>query len=195
MIKVAIVGNIASGKSTVEQMILNKGYLVFDTDVLAHEILQDKAKIVKNIFKDFDILDENSSISRYKLGKIIFCNKEYKERLENIIYPDLKQRINDIFETNKDKKFIFISVPLLFEVGWESMFDKILFIQANDELRLLRLINRNNYTKSEAMSRIVSQKAQDGKMKKSDFIICNNDDIMLLQKQVDEFIILLEDVE
>ncbi|MBR2525353.1 dephospho-CoA kinase [bacterium] len=195
MLKIAIVGNIASGKSTVEKMLTDKGFCVFDTDKISHEILESKSGIVKNVFKNFDISDEEGNISRKKLGKIVFNNQKYKTELENIIYPDLKIKINNIFEQNCNEKFIFISIPLLFEVGWEDMFDKVLFIEANDDIRLLRLMQRNNLTANEAGIRMAAQNIQSEKIKKSDFIIRNNDDIMFLQKQIDEIIILLEDME
>ena len=75
MLKVAITGNIASGKSEVEKMLLNMGFKVADTDKINHFILiSDYSAIleIKNAFKDEDILDEGGSISREKLGKVVF---------------------------------------------------------------------------------------------------------------------------
>ena len=194
MLKIAIVGNIASGKSTVENFIKSKGYLVFDADKLSHELLITLKSEIITAFKDYDIL-ENNDISRKKLGNLVFANPKHKKNLENIIYPKLKSKLENIFEENKNQKFIFISIPLLFEVGWENLFDKIIFVKTDDKIRLKRLMVRNSLSKKEALLRINSQKPQDEKIAKSDFIICNNDDILTLQNKTDEIIILLEAME
>lgn len=194
MLKFAICGNIASGKSTVERILTEKGYKVFDTDKISHEILNNcKNKIIET-FKEFDIID-NNEISRKKLGDLVFNNIELKKNLENIIYPELRLELEQIFKNNSSEKFIFISIPLLYEVGWENLFDKILFVKADDDIRLKRLMLRNNLSKEDALKRIRSQLPQEEKLKKSDFIICNNGDIINLQKEIEEFIILLEDME
>ena len=78
-------------------------------------------------FKDYDIL-ENGRISRQKLGALVFDDKNLKEKLENIVHPEIKDRLKKIFEENKLEKYIFVSIPLLFEVGWRNLFDKILII-------------------------------------------------------------------
>lgn len=193
MLKVAIVGNIASGKSTLEEYLSTKGYSVYDTDKISHEILDASKMEVYEIFKEFDIFD-NGCLSRKKLAEIVFADKDKKQKLEDVIYPKLKQELLKIFD-NCGNNIVFISVPLLFEVGWQNLFDKIIFVQTNDEIRLKRLMERNSLSKEQAMQRINSQKSQDEKINKSDFIICNNDDITTLQKQTDEIIILLEDME
>ena len=194
MLKIAISGNIASGKSAVEKYMEEKGYTVFDTDKLSHEILNNSAKEVIDAFKNQDVT-ENGTVSRKKLGPIVFRNEQERIKLENIIYPKLKNKIEEIFEENKNKKFVFISIPLLFEVGWKNLFDKTIFVYADDNLRLERLIKRNSLSKEEALQRINSQKPQQDKIKKSDFNICNNDDIITLQNKINEIIILLEDME
>lgn len=193
MLKIAIVGNIASGKSTVEDYISSKGYSVYDTDKISHEILNYSKDEIKAAFCKYDIVEKNQ-LSRKKIAEIVFANKEEKQKLENIIYPKLKQELLNIF-SNSDKKFVFVSVPLLFEVGWQNLVDKIIFVKTDDDIRLSRLMKRNNLTKEQAMLRINSQKPQEDKVMHSDFIICNNDDIISLQKQIDEIIILLEDME
>lgn len=192
MISIAIVGNIASGKSTVENVLRRKGYKVFDSDIIAHEVLDDLSEKILEAFKDYDI-SENGKISRQKLGALVFDDKNLKEKLENIVHPEIKDRLKKIFEENKLEKYIFVSIPLLFEVGWRNLFDKILFIYTEDKIRLNRLMQRNNFTKDEALARIKSQLPQEEKVKVSDFIINNNHSIDVLQKYIERFIIQLED--
>lgn len=194
MLKFAIVGNIASGKSTAEKFLIEKGFKVFDTDKLSHKILEEFSNKIIEAFQEFDILEENK-ISRKKLGNLVFQNKNLKTKLENIIYPKLKEKLLEIFEENKNEKFIFISIPLLFEVNWQDLFDKILFIQTNDDIRLKRLMERNSFTKKEALERISAQIPQENKIKMSDFIICNNETRKELQNQLESFIIRLEEME
>lgn len=194
MLKFAIVGNIASGKSAVENELMQKGFKVFDTDKLSHSILENSKDEVIQEFDGLDVV-ENGQISRAKLGKIVFNNKNLKEKLENIIYPKLKDKILKIFDENSSEKFIFISIPLLFEVGWQNLFDKILFVKTDEEIRLNRLMKRNSYSKDEAMARILAQIPQEEKIKKSDFIICNNGTLEMLQNEIERFIIQLEEME
>lgn len=194
MLKFAIVGNIASGKSTAENFLIEKGFKVFDTDKLSHKILEEFSNKIIEEFQEFDILEENK-ISRKKLGNLVFQNKNLKTKLENIIYPKLKEKLLEIFEENKNEKFVFISIPLLFEVNWQDLFDKILFIQTNDDIRLQRLMERNSFTKKEALERISAQIPQENKIKMSDFIICNNGTRKELQNQLESFIIRLEEME
>ena len=117
MIKVAITGNIASGKSCVEEYLKQLGYKLVDADKINHEILNtDKTTIKKiiQIFDEYDITDENNSISREKLGKIVFDNKEKLKELESILHKEISNKINAFFEENKKEKIVFVSAALLF---------------------------------------------------------------------------------
>ena len=186
MIRVAIVGNIASGKSQVENILLDLGYKVADTDKINHEILNTDIETIneiKNTFSNDDIL-ENNTISREKLGKIVFSNKEKKEQLESILHKRIYEKVEEFFKENKNEKVVFVSIPLLFETKQEKTFDKIIFISADKETRLKRLIERNNYTKEYALTRINSQMDEEEKIKKSDFVINNNSDLNDLEQSV-----------
>ena len=171
MKKIAITGNIASGKSQAGNILKKMGYQVFDTDDSAHNILDNSLEVIK-AFKDYDIL-EDSKISRKKLGNIVFNNKDLKTKLENIIHPLVKQEINKLFKEYSQEKYVFIIIPLLFEANMQDLFDEIILIYCNDSLRLERLMNRNNLTKEEAQLRIDSQLSQDEKASKCNHIIKN----------------------
>lgn len=186
MIRVAIVGNIASGKSQVEKILLDLGYKVADTDKINHEILNTDIETINEIkttFSNDDII-ENNSISREKLGKIVFSNKEKKEQLESILHKRIYDKVKEFFKENKNEKLVFVAIPLLFETKQEKTFDKIIFISADKETRLKRLIERNNYTKEYALTRINSQMDEKEKIKKSDYVIKNDSSIEELEKRI-----------
>ena len=185
MIKVAITGNIASGKSEVENKIRDLGYLVFDADKIAHSCLINNKDIIVDTFGSEILL--NGEISREKLGNIVFNDMEKLQKLNNIIHPEVIKEINTLFEHYKDEHYLFVSVPLLFEAKMENMFDRIIFVYANDTIRLERLMKRNNLSKTDALKRINSQQSQTDKMTKSDFIVKNEGSLEDLELQVNKF--------
>lgn len=187
MLKVAITGNIASGKSLVEKFLIKSGFKVIDSDIIVHQILEfdkDTIKKIKELFSSDDILDEKGNISRDKLGKVVFSNIKKKNALEQIIHIKVKEKIDNFFELNKEERFVFVSVPLLFEANFDKFFDKIIFISAPEDIRLCRLINRNNYSIEYAKKRIKSQECENEKIKKSDFVIYNKSDLKTLEEQI-----------
>ena len=185
MRKIALTGNIASGKSTVKNILIKKGYKVLDTDDIAHKLLDKKSEIIISTFANYDIT-ENGKISRQKLAKIVFNNTNLRQKLENIIHPLIKIKIEDFFKANLDESIVFVEIPLVFEAGMQDLFDEILFIACDDEIRLKRLILRNNITKQEAENRINSQISQQEKISKSNFVIYNNSTVQDLENELNE---------
>lgn len=176
MIKFALCGNIASGKSTVQKLLENQGYIVLDTDKVAHELLTVNNSELFLEFKKFDVF-ENGEFSREKLGKLVFTNKEIKQKLENILHPQIREKIKEFFEQNQNEKYLFVGIPLLFEANMTDLFDKIIFIYADDDIRLKRLLLRNGYSVEYAKARLNSQMRQEEKTQKSDYVINNNGSI------------------
>ena len=176
MIKFALCGNIASGKSTVQKLLENQGYRVLDTDKVAHELLTVNNSELFLEFKKFDVF-ENGEFSREKLGKLVFTNKEIKQKLENILHPQIREKIKEFFEQNQNEKYLFVGIPLLFEADMTDLFDKIVFIYADDDIRLKRLSLRNGYSVEYAKARLNSQMRQEEKTQKSDYVINNNGSI------------------
>lgn len=186
MLKIAITGNIASGKSAVQNILENRGYKVLDTDQIGHKLL-DTMPAIKDAFKDVDVF-ENGVISRDKLGRLIFSNPEHKKTLEEIIHPAIKEEILKFFCQNKNETLVFVGIPLLFESDMRDIFDKALLIYTDDEVRLQRLLSRNHYSLGYAKQRLQSQMPQDDKINLCDFVIYNNGTISELETSVKDFL-------
>ncbi len=181
MLKIAIVGNIASGKSTVENIIEQNGFKVYDTDKIAHQILAFNED-VKKIF---------GTNERKEIAKVVFANPDKLKLLESIIHPLVKLELEKIF--SNEFNIVFVSVPQLFESGLDVMFDKIIYITSEKSIRLARLMQRNNLSKEEALIRIEAQ-SETGKREKSDFIIENNGTVKELENNTLDIIRLISEL-
>lgn len=167
MKRIAIVGNIASGKSRAEHIISGAGYKTLCTDMVVH-ILYTKPEVQDKIYDIFETID------RHEISSVVFSDNAKKQELEAILHPLVKDEIIDFFEKNKEEKLVFVAVPLLFEAKMEDLFDYIIFISADEKIRLNRLMARNKISEKEAKERINAQKPESEKISKSNFVVENN---------------------
>ena len=187
MKRIAICGNIASGKSTVQKILEEKGYKVLDTDEVSKKLLTVNNKELYDGFKTYDVF-EDGEFSRFKVAQLIFSDEDARLKIASIMHPQIAEEIKKFFEENKSEDFLFVGIPLLFEAKMETLFDKIIFVYTDDEIRLERLLKRNNYSIEHAKSRINSQMPQDDKVKLCDYVLNNNGDLNNLKISVDELL-------
>ena len=191
MIKLGLTGNIASGKSQAEKFFLSKNIPVIDADEVCRDLLANDLEIIetiKNMFADFDILTEGN-LDRKKLANVIYNNAKAKQELEKILHPSIIEKIKNFFDLHKSAPLVVASVPLLFEIQLEKMFDKILLISANEDIRLSRLMKRNNITKEFAQKMISAQIPEREKIDKSDFVVYNNENLEEFFSELDVFLL------
>ena len=196
---IGLTGGIGTGKSTVSQILKDRGFPVIDLDVISHEVIE-FSSVVEKIVQNFgrEVLDEdeagNCTISREKLGKIIFADKEKRLALNSIMHPEiLKVMHKKILECKSEKnKIIFVEVQLLFEVQWEKEFDYILLVATKRDMQVRRVLERDKRSEEEAWNIINSQMSLDEKREKSDFVIENDGNMDDLNKKVDKFLKSLE---
>ena len=195
---IGLTGGIGTGKSTVSQILKEKKFPVIDLDVISHEVIK-FPKVVEKIVENFgkEVLEYNNTgnwiVSREKLGRVIFGNREKRLILNSIMHPEILRIMREkILECKKENKIIFVEIQLLFEVQWEKEFDYILLVSAEKETQIKRILARDNRSKEEALSIINSQMSLDEKKKRSDYVIENDGNSQDLEKKVDDFLKKIE---
>ncbi len=144
MKKIAITGSVATGKSTVLNILKKMGFSTFSCDEVVKK-LYEKAYIQNKILKTLgkEILGENGKIDKKKILEKIIEDPLFKKKLEKIFHPLVKKALlNFIKKEEKKEKIIFAEVPLLFEVGWEDLFDEIWVISCDENLQKKRIAKK-----------------------------------------------------
>ena len=195
---IGLTGGIGTGKSTVSQILKEKKFPVIDLDIISHEVIK-FPKVVEKIVENFgkEVLEYNNTgnwiVSREKLGRVIFGNREKRLILNSVMHPEILRIMREkILECKKENKIIFVEIQLLFEVQWEKEFDYILLVSVEKETQIKRILFRDNRSKEEALSIINSQMSLDEKKKRSDYVIENDGNIQDLEKKVDDFLKKIE---
>ena len=134
---VGVTGGIATGKSTVTNYLKTKGYFVIDCDELVHDAYKIGSDVYNKIISLFN-LNKGFEIDRSEISKIVFYDKEKLRELEAIIHPYVFKQIDLELKKNNDK-IRFISMPLLFEVGYNELVDKVITVSVNKTTQKVNL--------------------------------------------------------
>jgi len=184
-----ITGSIASGKSTVVNLLKERGFSVIDADLIAHEQLEIcKGEIVREFGEQ--ILDEAGKIDRKKLGAIVFREPKKLKNLEQILHPKIKAEIlSQASQLERLEQVYFVDIPLFFEKKERyAEFKNVVVIYAPKELLLSRLMSRNALSLEDAKARAELQMDIEQKKKMAKFVIDNSNDRENLQLELEKFL-------
>lgn len=189
-----ITGGFGSGKTAVAQILRKRGFPVLDTDQLAHQAMETGKPAHEEIFKVFgeSVFASNRSINRKKIGELVFQNTSLRKKLEKILHPKVREAVaaNLLQFRASGVPIAFIEVPLLFETGWDKELknDGIITVFAEKEKQIERVLTHHQLTREEVIQRIAAQLPTDKKIKKSNFVIENNESLENLTLQVENLI-------
>lgn len=188
---IGLTGNSGTGKSTVSKIFSENGGFIIDADKIAHENMQPGGLSYNEIIETFGtaILSDNKEIDRKKLGEIVFTDKEELAKLNEISLKYILKKISDtidyVTKNPDDTKFIVVDAPLLIETGLNYIVNEVWVIRADYDIRVSRIMQRDNVTSDYAKKRLENQTSQEELTSYADVIIENNDiSIDELSKQV-----------
>ena len=184
---IGLTGGIASGKSTVVEMIKEVGYKVIDADQLVHD-MQAKGGRLYRALHDWlgeEILLPNGELNRPKLGQLIFSNEERRHRSAEIQGTIIREELAAQRDRlAKEEDVFFMDIPLLIENGYQDWFDQIWLVAVSPQVQRQRLMKRNHLSAEEAGMRIDSQMSLAEKLPYASLVIDNNGSIDDLKKKV-----------
>jgi dephospho-CoA kinase len=184
---IGLTGGIGSGKSTVAKMFAVLGCVVFNSDDAAkRSYFEDETRL-----QVINLLGKESYISKTELNRSYISSKIFSDpallhQLNAIIHPEVRKKFTQ-FVSENEGKIVVKETALLFEAGIDKEVDKIVLVAADDELRIARTMKRDGLGRGEVLSKIKSQLPQEEKIKRSDFVIYNNEKEFVITQALDIF--------
>ena len=187
--RIGLTGGIASGKSTVSNMLAQMGAVVVDTDKIAREVVMPGSEAMAAICRKFGsaVASPDGSLRRDALAKIVFADSQAREWLQALLHPIIRKRAEELAQQAEQDghKVVVFDVPLLFESGWDKFVDKIWTVYVPPALQRKRLALRDGLTEQEVATRMEAQWPIGEKVKRSDVVINNESDLAETLRQVE----------
>ncbi|HDE7925347.1 TPA: dephospho-CoA kinase [Staphylococcus aureus] len=188
---IGLTGGIASGKSTVSELLSVFGFKVVDADKAAREAVKKGSKglaQVREVFGD-EAIDENGEMNRRYMGDLVFNHPEKRLELNAIIHLIVR----DIMEEEKQEYLkqgynVIMDIPLLFENELENTVDEVWVVYTSESIQMDRLMQRNNLSLEDAKARVYSQISIDKKSRMADHVIDNLGDKLELKQNLERLL-------
>lgn len=189
---IGLTGGIASGKSTVSNMLKTKGFTIVDADIAARKVVEPGELAYEQIIEAFGegILLQDLTLDRKKLGSLIFADEALRMKLNSIVHPAVRAwmtREKDRAIEN-GKKTVFLDIPLLFESRLTYMVERTILVYVDEETQLKRLMARNGLSEKEAQMRIRAQMPLSEKKALADAVLDNNGSLEETKQQLEKIV-------
>ena len=185
---IGLTGGIAAGKSTVSEALREAGAVVIDADKVGHDAYRPGTETHAALVEAFgpQIVAEGGEIDRRALGAIVFADPAQRQRLQDIVWPRMKEMMRSQLEDQaaNGTDLAVIEAAVLFEAGWQDLMDEIWVVQVPEEVARERLIARNGLSAEDANARIRAQLSNDERARHAQVIIDNSGSIEHARKQV-----------
>lgn len=175
MTVIGLTGGSGSGKTAIASLLQKKGIDIIDADIIAREIVKKGEPALDEIVEEFggDILLSSGELDRKKLGSIVFTNKEKLKNLNKITHKYITKIIMQNLSEHASE-IVVIDAALLKESGLIDICDYVIFVTANTDVRIKRIIERDKLDKKAALDRIQSQDADENYLRYADFVVDNS---------------------
>ncbi len=193
---IGLTGGIGSGKSEAASIIKTIGFPLIDSDEIAKKLLVEDEFLKREIIKHFgnDVYNQNK-LNRKFLAANVFPFPEKVKLINSLVHPKtiklIKTLADGLFEENN---LVFVESALIFETGIQDMFDYIILVFSDDEIRIKRVCERDKVDESKVIERMKNQLPQEEKKEMSDFVIVNNSTIEELNKRVTFVVNLIKNI-
>jgi dephospho-CoA kinase len=190
MVVIGLTGGILSGKSTISQMLAEKGAVIIDADKIGHEAYKHHTKTWQDLRNAFgeSILKQNMEIDRKKLGEIVFNDPQALARLNEIVHPRMHSMIKEEIERLRGEgvDVVVLEAAVLIEANWTDLVDEVWAAVAPEEVAVKRLQNRGGLSEEQARARIRSQLSPEERAKHADVIIDTDCELSEVRAKVAE---------
>lgn len=184
MIKVGLTGNIGSGKTTVAQIFEVLKVPVFNADMAAHSLFEkDDFKLQLTSLFGNRIIDSGGNINRNEIASIVFSNNELLTQLNNLVHPEVFKLFKEWLKPLSNKKYIILEAAILFESSFNKYVDEVILVKAPEEIRIIRVMKRDNTSRDEVLERVKNQMPESKKEIYANYIL-NNDGSQLILPQL-----------
>lgn len=184
MLKIGITGGIGSGKTTICKIFETLGIPIYYSDIRAKELMVENEALITKIKEAFGEAAylENGSLNRAHIAQIAFSDKSKLAELNSIVHPAVFQDGNDWVKMQKNVPYTLKEAALTFEGGGHKFLDKVITVFAPKEIRIDRVIARDNTSREAVEARINKQMPDEEKVKLADFVIYNDGEQGLIEQ-------------
>lgn len=187
---IGLTGGIGSGKTTVAEYLRRLGYPVLDADLVSREVLKKGSPKLSQLVTHFGsgILLADGELNRKALADIVFQNPKERQYLENVTHGEIIRILLEKSLQLSQNNLVFLDAALLFETGLDQYTDEVWMVDAEEELRIGRVMLRDNTTREHIALRISSQLSREEKKRKSHRILDNTGSKEELYRQIEDLL-------